>query len=109
MSPAPAAAAAAAAPAGADAAYHAPAPPRYPVGFSGRDLRDVCEQTERRWAAKVIRKQVAADQAPPLSEYLEAAAARMAHAGTGAACAAHAAAAAAGRGRYTLQLPGTNM
>jgi hypothetical protein len=27
-------------------------------GMSGRDLRDICEQAERRWASKIIRKEV---------------------------------------------------
>jgi hypothetical protein len=26
--------------------------------MSGRDLRDICEQAERRWASKIIRKEV---------------------------------------------------
>lgn len=39
-------------------------------GMSGRDLRDICEQTERRWAAKIIRKEVNEDQVPPVEEYL---------------------------------------
>ncbi len=41
--------------------------------MSGRDLRDVCEQTERRWASKVIRKEAPADAAPTLEEYLASA------------------------------------
>lgn len=51
------------------------------AGFSGRDLRDVCEQAERRWAAKVIRKQACRDTAPPLQEYVDATAERLLHAG----------------------------
>lgn len=37
--------------------------------LSCRDLRDVCEQTERRWASKLIRKEVV-EPLPPLQEYL---------------------------------------
>ena len=40
----------------------------------------MCEQAERRWAAKVIRKQAPEDSAPPLQEYVDAVAERMAQA-----------------------------
>lgn len=39
-------------------------------GFSGRDLRDVCEQTERQWASKIIRGEVDAEQLPNVEDYL---------------------------------------
>ena len=43
-------------------------------GMSGRDLRDVCEQAERRWASKIIRHQVELpNKLPILEEYLRAA------------------------------------
>ncbi|KAH9609607.1 hypothetical protein KSS87_014079 [Heliosperma pusillum] len=50
-------------------------------GFSGRDIRDACQQAERRWASKVIRSKVASgvkDKAPlpPLQEYMESASKR---------------------------------
>jgi len=40
-------------------------------GASGRDIRDVCEAAERRWAARRVRKEsVAAGQPlPPIEEY----------------------------------------
>ncbi|KAJ0692137.1 putative AAA+ ATPase domain, ATPase, AAA-type, core [Helianthus annuus] len=45
--------------------------------MSGRDIRDVCQQAERRWASKVIRGQVQKDEdgasLPPLQEYIESA------------------------------------
>uniref|UniRef100_A0A061SM40 26s protease regulatory n=2 Tax=Tetraselmis sp. GSL018 TaxID=582737 RepID=A0A061SM40_9CHLO len=40
-------------------------------GMSGRDLRDICEQAERRWASKVIRGDVQQEALPSLSEYSE--------------------------------------
>jgi len=40
-------------------------------GFSGRDLRDVCEQAERRWASKIIRGDVGEDMLPGVSDYQE--------------------------------------
>ncbi|CAA7406987.1 unnamed protein product [Spirodela intermedia] len=46
-------------------------------GMSGRDIRDVCQQAERRWASKLIRGQAASDAAdihlPPLEEYVKCA------------------------------------
>ncbi|KAI8472467.1 MAG: P-loop containing nucleoside triphosphate hydrolase protein [Monoraphidium minutum] len=42
-------------------------------GFSGRDLRETCEQAERRWASKIIRGLAPPDSLPPLDEYLAAA------------------------------------
>lgn len=51
--------------------------------MSGRDLRDVCEQAERRWASKIIRQEVGPGQLePPLQEYLGAAADRLAEHGS---------------------------
>ncbi|KIY99014.1 hypothetical protein MNEG_8949 [Monoraphidium neglectum] len=47
-------------------------------GFSGRDLRDICEQAERRWASKIIRGQAPDDSLPPIDEYLAAASERTA-------------------------------
>eukprot|EP00850_Spirogloea_muscicola_P023234 SM000340S12924 [mRNA] locus=s340:26676:30827:+ [translate_table: standard] len=47
------------------------------AGMSGRDIRDVCEQAERHWASKLIRKgdstQGGALELPPLAEYLNCA------------------------------------
>ncbi|XP_019171701.1 PREDICTED: cell division control protein 48 isoform X2 [Ipomoea nil] len=45
-------------------------------GFSGRDIRDVCQQAERHWASKIIRGQTQRDEhcpLPPLEEYSESA------------------------------------
>lgn len=41
-------------------------------GASGRDLRDVCEAAERRWAARLVRKEAATEghPLPPASEYV---------------------------------------
>lgn len=47
--------------------------------MSGRDLRDICEQTERRWASKIIRKEAEEDALPGLQEYLASAAERSAN------------------------------
>lgn len=48
--------------------------------MSGRDIRDVCQQAERRWASKVIRGQTQKDEdgasLPPLQEYIESASER---------------------------------
>ncbi len=44
--------------------------------LSGRDLRDVAEHTERRWASRIIRGEAAAGSLPPLEAYLESARAR---------------------------------
>ncbi|KAK9706359.1 hypothetical protein RND81_07G118900 [Saponaria officinalis] len=49
--------------------------------LSGRDIRDVCQQAERRWASKVIRSKATnapTDESslPPLQEYLECASSR---------------------------------
>ncbi|XP_020573106.1 ATPase family gene 2 protein [Phalaenopsis equestris] len=45
--------------------------------MSGRDIKDVCLQAERRWASKLIRGQVDKDAAeaslPPLEEYIKSA------------------------------------
>ncbi|KAG0468117.1 hypothetical protein HPP92_017445 [Vanilla planifolia] len=47
------------------------------ISMSGRDIKDVCLQTERHWAAKLIRGQVAMGAAgatlPPVEEYLKSA------------------------------------
>nr|GMD97127.1 cell division cycle protein 48 homolog [Ipomoea batatas] len=43
-------------------------------GFSGRDIRNVCQQVERHWASKIIRGQTQRDERcplPPLEEYTE--------------------------------------
>lgn len=66
------------------------------AGFSGRDLRDVCEQTERSWASKIIRGQVEAEQLPGLNDYLAAVKQRREGAGRSPA------AAAGGPGGHTL-------
>ncbi|KAA6425260.1 MAG: 26S protease regulatory [Trebouxia sp. A1-2] len=42
-------------------------------GMAGRDLKDLSEQAERRWASKIIRKVVEPDQLPPVAEYIAAA------------------------------------
>ncbi|KAI8001168.1 hypothetical protein LOK49_LG09G00207 [Camellia lanceoleosa] len=43
--------------------------------MSGRDIRDICQQAERRWASKIIRGQANKDaengSLPPLQEYIE--------------------------------------
>jgi len=39
-------------------------------GLSCRDMKEIAEQTERRWVAKLIRKEVTAET-PPLGEYLD--------------------------------------
>nr|XP_043621258.1 outer mitochondrial transmembrane helix translocase isoform X2 [Erigeron canadensis] len=48
--------------------------------MSGRDIRDVCQQAERRWASKVIRGQARKNEdgpsLPPLEEYIESASER---------------------------------
>ncbi|RWW13615.1 hypothetical protein GW17_00022650 [Ensete ventricosum] len=50
--------------------------------MSGRDIRDVCQQTERHWASKLIRGQAPKDAAaaqgtttklPPIEEYIHSA------------------------------------
>ncbi|CAL8469402.1 g8943 [Coccomyxa elongata] len=41
--------------------------------ISGRDLRDIAEQTERSWASKIVRGEVPKGQLPPLPQYKEAA------------------------------------
>ncbi|XP_074270188.1 uncharacterized protein LOC141593130 [Silene latifolia] len=47
--------------------------------FSGREIRDVCQRVERRWASKVIRSKAASEVKdevpllPPLQEYIESA------------------------------------
>jgi SpoVK/Ycf46/Vps4 family AAA+-type ATPase len=49
-------------------------------GMSGRDLRDVCQQAERRWASKIIRGQAETKgdgaSLPPIQEYIESAISR---------------------------------
>eukprot|EP01024_Parvocaulis_polyphysoides_P026406 TRINITY_DN24073_c0_g2_i2.p1 TRINITY_DN24073_c0_g2~~TRINITY_DN24073_c0_g2_i2.p1 ORF type:complete len:219 (-),score=39.31 TRINITY_DN24073_c0_g2_i2:369-941(-) len=45
------------------------------AGMSGRDLRDVCEDAERKWASKIIRGELdesQKDSLPPINEYMEA-------------------------------------
>ena len=54
------------------------------AGMSGRDLRDICEQSEREWAAKIVRGKESEGKLPPLKLYLQSAKQRMrvmAHAG----------------------------
>lgn len=46
-------------------------------GMAGRDLKDVCEQAERRWASKIIRGKAPKGQLPPVTEYLLAAGQRL--------------------------------
>lgn len=46
-------------------------------GMAGRDLRDSCEQAERRWASLIIRGQASKGELPPLDLYLEAAKQRL--------------------------------
>lgn len=38
-------------------------------GLSGRDLRDLAEQTERRWASKIIKGEVQKTELPKLEDY----------------------------------------
>lgn len=45
-------------------------------GMSGRDLRDICENAERRWASKTIRGVVSEGTLPTFSEYEESIALR---------------------------------
>eukprot|EP00802_Teleaulax_amphioxeia_P012417 Tamp_12459.p1 GENE.Tamp_12459~~Tamp_12459.p1 ORF type:complete len:586 (-),score=90.54 Tamp_12459:52-1599(-) len=45
-------------------------------GFSGRNIKEVCEDTERKWAARIVRGQEREKSLPPLSAYLAAAVAR---------------------------------
>ncbi|CAK0784136.1 hypothetical protein CVIRNUC_007339 [Coccomyxa viridis] len=45
-------------------------------GMSGRDLRDIAEQSERRTASKIVRSELPKGTLPGLAEYLEAAAKR---------------------------------
>lgn len=51
---------------------------------AGRDLRDVCEQTERLWASRIIRGEVEPEQLPGLEDYLAAVRQRRQGAGRGA-------------------------
>jgi len=39
--------------------------------LSGRDMKELCEVAERRWASKIVREEVSGD-APPLVEYSQA-------------------------------------
>ncbi len=45
-------------------------------GFSGRNIKEVCEDTERKWAARIIRGQEEKKSLPPLSAYISATLAR---------------------------------
>lgn len=38
--------------------------------LSCRDIKEACEQVERNWAAKLIRKEVRSDDVPPVTEYI---------------------------------------
>lgn len=60
-------------------ARHLPAGDRHTLaaasdGASGRDLRDVCEAAERKWAARRVRaeRQTRNAPLPPASEYMDA-------------------------------------
>lgn len=46
-------------------------------GLSGRDLRDVCENAERRWASRIIRGEAKEESLPGKQEYLAAAEERL--------------------------------
>ncbi|KAK9840153.1 hypothetical protein WJX74_004214 [Apatococcus lobatus] len=46
---------------------------RITAGMSGRDLRDLCEGAERRWASKIIRNKAGKGELPPEAEYLASA------------------------------------
>ncbi|KAK9840079.1 hypothetical protein WJX74_003021 [Apatococcus lobatus] len=43
---------------------------RATTDMTGRDLRDMCENTERRWASKIIRHGAGDVELPPRAEYL---------------------------------------
>lgn len=43
--------------------------------LSGRNIKDICEQAERRWASKILRNK-ASEELPPLDEYLQSLASR---------------------------------
>ena len=51
------------------------------AGASGRDLRDVCEAAERRWAARRVRNEASARgrTLPPAAEYDAALSERISH------------------------------
>ena len=51
-------------------------------GLSCRDIKEVCEHAERRWVAKLIKKEVT-DDTPPLSEYMLCLSHRRREAGAG--------------------------
>jgi len=73
-------------------------------GASGRDIRDVCEAAERRWAARRVRKEsVAAGQPlPPIEEYAACMQQRSATLRVGDACGAHGGLGGCDAGRYRL-------
>ncbi|MEW5311047.1 MAG: hypothetical protein WDW38_002793 [Sanguina aurantia] len=48
-------------------------------GLSGRDLRDVCDHTERVWAAKIIRGEAGEDTLPQIEEYVSSSEQRLQH------------------------------
>lgn len=48
---------------------HSPPLSKASNGLSCRDIKEVCEHAERRWVAKMIKKEVT-DDTPPLSEYM---------------------------------------
>ena len=52
-------------------------------GLSGRDLRDVAEHTERRWASRIVRGEAPEGSLPGIEEYLASAAERLASLGAG--------------------------
>lgn len=51
--------------------------------MAGRDLRDICEQAERKWASRIVRGLQRPDTLPPVELYLEEAAARKREAADG--------------------------
>lgn len=47
-------------------------------GLSCRDIKESCEQTERRWASRLVRKEQGLADVPSLAEYLDSFKARRA-------------------------------
>ena len=41
-------------------------------GMSGRDIRDICESTERSWASRIVRGEVDREELPGRPQYLQA-------------------------------------
>ena len=44
--------------------------------LAGRDIRDICEQAERKWASRILRSLERPDTLPPVELYLEEASMR---------------------------------